>query len=948
MAGKGAESRLWEFVSGRNEEFVMPPEGEGDPLSAEEIERIKKWIDQGADWPADAIGATGAAREHWAFQPLMSVQWHAGARAWDVRGPIDALVAEILAEKGVDPSGEADRGTLIRRLSLDLLGLPPTPGELAEFCSDSRADAYERLVDRLLASARFGERWGRIWLDQARYADSDGYEKDTPRPYAWRWRDWVIAAINADHPFDEFTMDQIAGDLRPEASLEQRLATGFHRNTLTNKEGGVDAEEYRVKATVDRVSTTGTVWLGLTLGCAECHSHKYDPIPQQDFYGLYAFFNGLDETDIPAPRPDEEKVYERARRAYEAEHAPLAAAVDEYRRTSLPARQAEWESSLTGEDLDPWVPLIPTAMTTTGGTTLGVEEDGAILATGDDPATDAYVLEFQAELSGVTALRMEALPDARLPTSGPGRSETGNFVVTELRLESLGSAEDGSAVPGKVEFKRAWSDYSQDKFPVSAAIDGKADSGWAVAPHGGKPHVAVFEIASPLSEGVSSWRVIVDQQHGERHTLGRFRLSATRCKEVDQARLMTSEAASALRRPAAERSAEAARVVVELFEGLDPEFQRLQSAQADHAAKAPAAPRTLAPVLVESTEPRITHVHVRGDFLQPGAQVEPHTLSALHALRPAGARPTRLDLAHWLVDPANPLTPRVTANRVWQTLFGKGLVATPEDFGTRSEPPVQAELLDYLAASLLRHGWSVKSLVREIVVSSTYRQSSVVRSDLAERDPQNEWLARQNRFRLDAELIRDRVLVTSGLLAGPIGGPSVRPPQPAGISELTYADSAKWEESVGADRYRRGMYTHFQRTSPYPMLVTFDAPDSNVCAVKRERSNTPLQALTLLNDPVFVEGAQALARRILPLADDSGDDQRLRQAMRIALSRHPSEREIVALRRLLDAAQATFHSDADSAVLLGGEKDHARAAESAAWVTVCRALYNLDEFVTRD
>jgi hypothetical protein len=759
--GDSQGSRLFQAIAGLDPDLKMPPEGK-TPLTTEEIGHIRAWIEQGAKWPKASGPVAGATVQssHWAFQPVQRRAAPGVAnRAW-VRNDLDAFVLARLEAEKIAPSPEADRVTLIRRLSLDLLGLPPTPQEVSNFVLDEAPDAYEKLVDRLLSSPHYGERWGRHWLDLARYADSDGYEKDTGRPFAWRWRQWVIDALNRDLPFDEFTIEQLAGDLLPGATMEQKIATGFHRNTLTNKEGGVDQEQFRVEAVVDRVSTTATVWLGLTMGCARCHDHKYDPLSQREFYQLFAFFNQDREADLPAPLPGEMEVYNQKKAAFDKKKAELEAAVAAYKKDQLPAALVKWESELKLSELR----------------------------------------QLPANVSAVLLLDPEKRSDKQ---------------------------------------KQELADY-----------------------------------------------------HGK----------------------------------------------------VDKKLAELTKALTEHAKTAPSL--SLAQTLALGT-PRKTHVLVRGDFLRPGAEVEAGTPGVLPLK--AEKTTTRLDLAKWLVDPANPLTPRVTVNWVWHKYFGRGLVATLEDFGTQGEKPSHPELLDWLASELVRREWSLKELHRLIVTSATYRQSSVARPELRDRDPNNVLLARQNRVRLEAELLRDTSLAVSGLLVPAIGGPSVRPPQPAGISELTYAGSARWVESTGADRYRRGLYTWFQRTSPYPMLMTFDAPDANVCCVRRERSNTPLQALTLLNDAVFVECAQALGRRIV--TEQQGTPQeRIRHGLRLCVGREPSAEEMERLCRLWGRLLRLCREKPEAAgKLVGSVKvEGVEPAEMAAWVAMARALLNLDEFVTRE
>ncbi|MBI3864595.1 MAG: PSD1 domain-containing protein [Planctomycetia bacterium] len=974
-AGKSADSLLIKYIAGLDPDVVMPPEG--DKLSKEEVALFRAWIDQGAKWPEGSPGDGKVNTGHWAFQPVRRPAGPAVKAEGSVRNTIDRFIVARLESRSIAPSPEADRRTLIRRLKFDLLGLPPTPAEIREFVEDTRPDAYELLVDRFLASPHFGERWGRHWLDLARYADSDGYEKDSPRPFAWRYRNWVIDAINNDLPFDQFTIEQLAGDLLPNATLEQKVATGFHRNTLTNKEGGVDQEEFRVAAVIDRVNTTSTVWLGLTLGCAQCHSHKYDPLLMHEYYGMFAFFNQGNEVDLPAPLPAEAEAYAKAKSAYDAAHAPFATAVSEFESTRLPERLAAWEKTLDKSSSPTWTVLEPASIAGTGAVKFARQSDGSYLATGENKPAETYTLQFQGGVpKGITALRIEVLPDAALPAKGPGRVAHGNFVLSEFRASVSSPA---AADPRPIEWGVASADYSQDQFPATAAIDGDTKSGWAVAPQFGQRHVAVFEMKTDLNIAEDEiLTIVLDQQHGLQHTIGRLRLSATTMPRPVQLEGFPADVAQALAKTYEQRTLAEQKKLLAHYAPLDTELAKLRQDEAEHAKQAPRPPATQAQTLAEISPPRATHIHVRGDFLRKGEEVQPHTPAVLHPFRGAAGRTgNRLDLARWLVDPANPLTARVTMNRVWKNLFGQPLVTSVDDFGTRGEKPSHPDLLDWLAAEFVspspplskggagarggvgtagndRGGevganWSVKRMIRLIVRSATYRQSSQPRSELAERDPRNVWLARQGRFRVEAEVLRDACLAASGLLTPTVGGPSVRPKQPAGISELTYAGSARWVESTGPDRYRRGLYTWFQRTSPYPMLMTFDAPESNVTCTRRDRSNTPLQALTLLNDPVFHECSQALGRRMI--AERAGDPAgRVAFAFELCVGRPPGDAEAQELGRLYAEFRALAEADLGAAGKLAGEPKPAEAdlANTAAAIALARILLNLDETVTRE
>ncbi len=940
LPGNSAASRLIHYVAGLAPEKRMPRKG--TPLTAHEIGTLRAWIDAGAPWPDSAAGTPRRTSAHWSFTAPRRPAVPAVSNAAWIRNPIDHFILARLEKSGLTPSPEADRHTLLRRLCLDLTGLPPSPEQLRQFLADTSAKACENLVERLLESPHYGERWARHWLDLAHYADSDGYEKDSPRPYAYVYRNWVIRSLNRDQPFDQFTHEQLAGDLLPNATTEQKLGTGFLRQTLTNKEGGVDQEEFRCRAIVDRVGTLGSVWLGLTLACAECHAHKYDPFSQRDFYQLYAFFNDASERDLPAPQPAELNRYQAAKSAWDSENSRLQTALTNHLARVQPARLAAWEEGVRKHH-GQWSLLEPAKLTSANGTTLRAGGDRIVEATGANPATDTYTVEFTTELKAITGFRLEVFPDTG-KTKTVGRSTSGNFVLAGFSAKLV--PRNGPSQP--VALQNANSDFAQGKYTAARAIDGSLDTGWAVLPQTKVSHSAVFETRADLNVPAGTRLVItLDQRHGTSHTIARFRLSTTTSPRPLQADPTPDTIAALVQIPAPRRTpAQTAQLQTYFRDQLDLDLRKLNETIRLHATREPKPPTTTAAVLLREDKPRKTHIHVRGDFLRPGAEVSPDTPAILPALKSRAIRPDRLDLARWLTDPTHPLTTRVTANHYWKHLLGRPLVKTENDFGTRGEPPTHPELLDWLATELPRLGWSRKAFIKLIVTSATYRQSSNHRPELESTDPLNTLLARQNRFRLEAESIRDASLAVSGLLAPTIGGPSVYPPLPRDIPALGYASSLTWPLSTGPDRYRRGLYIFFQRTVPYPMLTTFDAPDSNAPCTRRDRSNTPLQSLTLLNDPVFFECAQALGIRMHTLAPTAPD--RIRLAFERALGRPPDATELSRLAALYESQFTLLSSDPERAArILGTNKVHADAAQ-AACVIVARVLLNLDEFLTRE
>jgi hypothetical protein len=739
VAGKPDESRIIQAVA-YSGALKMPPTGK---LSNHQIDDLKMWVQASMPWPETPLqaGRTTRNSDHWAFKPpIRPAVPDVQNKSW-LLNPIDGFILARLEKEGLKPSPETDKAKLIRRLSLDLIGLPPTPAEIDEFVSDAQPDAYKRLVERLLASPHYGERWGRHWLDTARYADTNGFGLDNPR-VMWRYRDWVIHALNCDMPFDEFIIEQLAGDLMPNATLDQKIATGFHRNTMINQEGGVDQEQYRIEALFDRVATTGTLFLGLTIGCAQCHNHKYDPITQREYYQLMAFFNNQEEPVIKVVSAGDVERYRRIAADFELEKLKIESELARW-KAALPDAMAVWEKGLTE----------------------------------------------QARVS--------------LPSN----------------IQAILNIPQG---------KRELSD--------------------------------VDDLETYYKENNAEYQRLV------------------RAKEI----------------------------LVETPSPRNPD-------------------QFTAMVLEERDTQRKTHVLIRGDFLKPGVEVFPDTPAVLPPLeKQSEKQPNRLDLARWLVSVNNPLTARVTMNRIWQHYFGRGLVNTSEDFGAQGEKPSHPELLDWLATEFVRQRWSLKAMHRLIVTSATYRQSSTVTLELEARDPENILLARAPRFRVEAEIVRDIALAASGLLNPEIDGPSVFPPQPPGITDLSRGN-LPWIVARGKDRYRRGMYTFWKRTSPYPSLTVFDAPTADTTTVRRSRSNSPMQALTTLNDEAYVEAARALARRIL--RDASPDDaSRLRYAFRLCLSREPDG----------------FEQDTLTALV------RKSSTVEEGWFDVARVLLNLDETITRD
>ncbi len=950
VAGEPDLSELVARIDADSAKQRMPPEKFAKPLTDAQRATLRRWIEQGGDY-----------RPHWSFlAPVSAPLPEVRAREWP-RQPLDVFVLARLEREGWAPAPEADRATLLRRASLALTGLPPTAGEQAAFLSDARADAFERTVRALLASSRAAEHQARLWLDLARYGDTHGYHLDNERAL-WRWRDGVIESFARNQPFDQFSLEQLAGDLLPDATDAQRLATGFLRCNPTTGEGGLIEEEYLVKYAVDRVNTLGQVWLGLTVGCAQCHDHKFDPITQRDYYGLFAFMNGIaekgsdDNALLPMPAmaaPLPQQAQQRAALDTAAAAAQQALAAP---RPDLDAAQRAWEQTARATIATRFRVLSPSQTTAAHGTTREPQQDGSLLATGASPAVEVETFECGGLPATLTALRVEALADPSLPQGGPGRFENGNFVMTGLSAELV--ATDGSARP--LAFARALADHEQENFPPSLALDADAASGWAILPKL-TSHQALFLVSTPVAvaAGARLRLVVRHESIFERHVIGRLRLAVS-----DDPALLAPEYGrldleidALLEAPDGSRDgAPQERVTRALRRRHSPEWRAQDDQLAALVAQRTALDATIPSSMVaaELATPRPTYVLRRGQYDQKGDAVAAALPAALGTLA-EGEKADRLALARWLVRRDHPLTARVVVNRVWAQLFGIGLVKTAEDFGAQGEAPSHPELLDWLAVDFVDHGFDLRRLHEQVVTSATWRQSSTVAPEFLARDRDNRLLARAPRLRLDAEVVRDSALAASGLLVEQIGGRSVKPYQPGDLWQvIAYptSNTAHFVQDHGEALWRRSMYTFWKRTAPPANLAAFDAPSRESCTVQRARTNTPLQALVLLNDVQFVEAARVLAQR---LAAEAGDDARARASLlwRLTLCREPSSNELAVALAAVAREQAHFAEEPAraNALLAQGEAplDATRPApELAAWTLLASTLLNVDEFVTRE
>ncbi len=956
VPSKPDESELFQRVISTDAEKHMPPAATGKTLNSRDIELLKKWIEQG-----------GKFEGHWAFLPLRTDASVAADTDVAASAKIDEFIAANLVQQNLSASPEADRVTLLRRLHFDLTGLPPSEQDVSEFIADTSPDAFEKKVDQLLASPHFGERLAMWWLDLVRYADTVGYHGDQEMSVS-PFRQYVIESFNSNKRFDQFTIEQLAGDLLPNATREQKIASGYNRLGMMSAEGGVQPKEYLAKYIAERVRNATGTWMGVTLGCAECHNHKFDPLTTKDFYRFEAFFADIKEVGLYSGAHDTGMWGPTIKVPTAQQEADLAAlnqkltevkAMLEAASPELVTAQAEWEKTQVA-----WTILTADSIASSEGATLTVKEDGSVLASGTNPATDTYSFIVKSLPAGVTAFRLEVLPDDSFPQKGPGRAGNGNFVLSEFISQVLSAT--GEERP--VALQNASADYEQvgaagenpyKKWAVEAAIDGDTKGktwGWAVMEKTGQPHAAIFETAADLTlEGGASLSLkLLQNLDNTQHTIGRFRLSVTTApRPVRVADVPPPSVAAILAIPATERNESQKNELATYYRSiaplLEPKRQKLAALQKSRQELDAQIPITLT---TEVVEPRMVRVLPRGNWMdETGEVVTPAFPEALAPAPPSDMRLNRIDLANWIVDRSNPLTSRAITNRIWKIYFGAGLSRRLDDLGGQGEWPSHPLLLDYIAARFMETGWDLKRLIKTIVMTRAYRQSSHPSPQLHEADSYNRWLARQGRFRLDAELVRDNALSVSGLLVSKLGGRSVRPYQPPGYWAYLNFPQREWQNGAGDELYRRGVYTHWQRQYLHPSLLAFDAPSREECTADRARSNTPLQSLVLLNDPTYVEAARALAELIL--RHEGTDAQRLDYAFHRVLSRPIEPREAELLQKLLQQHLSEYGADPVAATALfsvGARPVPADIAPAtlAAWTSVARTILNLHEVITRN
>ena len=946
VPGKLQESEVHLRLHSTDKDEQMPPPDSGKKLNARQIAILDRWIEQGAEY-----------QPHWAYAPLARPAVPAVSEPGFGRNPIDAFVLARQRELGLKHAAEADARTLCRRLYFDLTGLPPTPAEVGAFvsgCSDLSPlhTQLATLCDRLLASPEYGERMAVAWLDLVRYADTIGFHSDNPRN-VWPYRDYVIRAFNENKPFDKFTVEQLAGDLLSGATAEQKVASAFNRLNLTTEEGGAQAKDYEQRTVADRVRAIGTVWLAQTTGCCQCHDHKYDPLTARDFYRLGAFFADLKESAIgrreegmAVPTPEQTA-------KLQAIDAQLAALETQLNAPSaeLETAQAAWEAENSAGPKDAeWTPLLAEKVHADRGSKLEVRDDGAIeVAVAGNAASDTYFVTVKTPPGAITGLKLEALASDALPKKGPGRAANGNFVLNEFTVKQ------GEAT---LKIAAATATFEQKNLEVKLAIDGKANeakNGWGVLGNTGREAAAYFEMEKPIAAG-TTLVIELRQIYGDQHTLGKFRLLATAAPKPVRApgSLVPAEVIAALALPREQRTAEQRAKIAAHFRSIAPALAGLRQQLAGAQTARMEFEKTIARCLVSDAmpTPRVVRILPRGNWLdESGEIVEPGVPGFLPQPAVEGRRLTRLDLAQWIVAQENPLPARVFVNRLWRLFFGIGLSKVLDDVGAQGEPPVNPALLDWLAAEFVESGWDVKHVVRLIVTSGTYAQSSLAAKELQQRDPDNRELARQSRFRLEAEFVRDNALAISGLLVRKVGGPSAKPYQPAGYWENLNFPTREWQADTDGNQWRRGLYTWWQRSYMHPSLLAFDAPSREECAAERTRSNIPQQALVLLNDPTYVEAARSFAARIMREGGGTPLPQVI-WAFQQALGRQPRVDEIQVCFQLLKKHLAAYSDDPAAAAQLvktgtSPVPAEVNVVELAAWTNLARMILNLHETITR-
>lgn len=958
------QSSIYQRIILASGDEKMPPPNSDKLLTADEIQQIKLWIEQGAKW-----------QQHWSLvAPVRPAVPAADGQTWP-RNEIDRFISQRHKKEGLRPQDEADKFALLRRVNYDLTGLPPTPAEILSFMADRTPEAYEHVVDRLLKSPHYGEHMARFWLDAARYGDTHGLHLDNYR-VMWPYRDWVVRAFNANMPFDQFTIEQLAGDLLPNASQEQLIATGFNRCNVTTSEGGALSEEYEVYYTNDRVATMSTVWMATSMGCVTCHDNKFDPYEMKDFYQLYAFFNNLDGPVMDGNARDTAPSMLIMNDSQRAELARMDKRLAELSQiTAAPnaemdQSQLDWEIAYKEMMREPaeWTVLVPERYDSARSASFEKLEDNSLLVGGTNANQDVYEISGSVAGNAITAVRLEGLVHPSLSQGGAGRSPNSNVVLTEIELEFAPISTSQSPLWQPAKLSRAWADYEQadGNYKIANAIDGKPETGWAIAGHQRRENrLAIFGLEKPIECGEGAL-LRVRLRHESiyaQHQFGRIRLATTTARKIPQfeSAQVPAEIVKVLDIDVSKRDDKQRTQLRDYYRAnitgdavMRQAFKDSAAAKKQKSEFESALPLSL--IWRDAAKSKAAHILLRGAYDKKGAEVVRNTPAALPPMVSVarGATPTRLDLANWLLSANHPLTARVIVNRYWQQFFGTGIVETSEDFGSQGSQPQFPELLDWLAVDFRESGWNVKRIHKMMLMSATYRQSATAAPGSREADPQNRLLARGPRFRMDGETIRDTALAASGLMVKTVGGPSVKPYQPEGIWEAVgYTDSntAKFSRDSGDALYRRSLYTFWKRTAPPPAMVNFDAPSRETCSVRRSRTNTPLAALVLMNDEQFVEASKALARRVI-LEGGEEDGLRMDYAFLLTVGRPPTSAETAVVGEVLNDAKHRYQQDLEAAgklISVGESKADPKLnpAEQAAWTMVANLLLNLDETITK-